>query len=162
MSAHAGGPRLLYLVKQLELAIRARLDAALREHRITVTQYTALTVLEQHPSMTSAELARHSFVSAQAMEGVVRALLEAGLVDRRPDPGHARRLVLSLTPAASRLLAACAVDVDRLEQAAFGALDPSERAALAQWLVHARGGLASSPGSEGPGDAAERKDSGGS
>jgi len=151
MDKRSGGTRLLYLVKQLELAIRAQLDVALREHRVTVTQYTALTVLEQHPGMTAAELARHSFVSAQAMEGVVRALLDAGLVERHADPSHARRLVLSLTPAAARLLADCAVDVDRLERAAFGGLEEVERVALARWLSEARGGLAASGHHDTPG-----------
>ncbi|SEJ64051.1 MarR family winged helix-turn-helix transcriptional regulator [Demequina mangrovi] len=144
MDAQSEAPRLLYLVKRLELAVRARLDAVLREHRITVPQYTALTVLARHPAMTAAELARHSFVSAQAMDGVVRALLQADLIERSVDPAHARRLVISLTPAATALLADCAPDVDGIEAAAFGALAEEERTALARWLGEARAGLAPS------------------
>ncbi|WP_062304894.1 MarR family winged helix-turn-helix transcriptional regulator [Demequina subtropica] len=150
MDTQADAPRLLYLVKQLELAVRARLDAVLREHRITVPQYTALTVLERHPEMTSAQLARHSFVSAQAMDGVVRALLDAGLIERHADPFHARRLVISLTPAAHVLLAGCAPDIDRIEAEAFGALTVRERADLAGWLGDARAVL----GASGAGPAA--------
>ena len=92
-------PRLLYLVKQLESAIRARMDVALRPRRITVPQYTALTVLEQHDDMSAAQLARHTFVTAQAMEGVVGALQSAGLIVRHRDPENRRRLVISLTGA---------------------------------------------------------------
>jgi len=52
-------------------------------------------VLEQHPGVSSAQLARHSFVSAQAMEGIVRALGEAGLIDRvRAVDNRRRRMTI--------------------------------------------------------------------
>lgn len=51
---------LLYLVKQVELSVRAGLDALVRPADITTLQYTALTVLERHPDLTAARLARHS------------------------------------------------------------------------------------------------------
>ena len=60
-------PTLLYVIKQVELALRARLDEVLRPAELTVLQYTALTVLERHPNLTSAQLARNSFVTAQTM-----------------------------------------------------------------------------------------------
>src|SRR5918995_3614796 len=86
-SAHdVPAPRLLYVVKQLESAIRAQMDLALRSRRITVPQYTALTVLEQHDEMSAAQLARHTFVSAQAMEGVVGASRSVS----SPDTGAGR------------------------------------------------------------------------
>ena len=65
---------LLYLLKQVELAVRFRLDELLRPAGLTVLQYTALTVLERHPNLTSAQLARNSFVTAQTMSDMVTAL----------------------------------------------------------------------------------------
>jgi DNA-binding MarR family transcriptional regulator len=134
-------PRILYQVKQVELAVRGRLDDVVRPHGITVTQYTALTVLEQHPGMSSAQLARHAFVTAQAMEGIVRALVDAGLIDRVRDPENRRRMAISLTPAGVALLSACRDDVDRIEAVAFGGRSRSERAALGRWLQDARRAL---------------------
>jgi DNA-binding MarR family transcriptional regulator len=134
-------PRILYQVKQVELAVRGRLDDVVRPHGITVTQYTALTVLEQHPGMSSAQLARHAFVSAQAMEGIVRALVDAGLIDRVRDPENRRRMAISLTPAGVALLVACRSDVDRIEAEAFAGLSDAERAALGRWLQDARRAL---------------------
>ena len=64
-------PTLLYLMKQLELAVRARLDDLVRADGLTALQYTALTVLERHPDLTSAQLARRSFVTAQTMAEMV-------------------------------------------------------------------------------------------
>ena len=48
-------PTLLYLMKQVELAVRARLDEITRPSGLTALQYTALTVLERHPDLTAAQ-----------------------------------------------------------------------------------------------------------
>jgi DNA-binding MarR family transcriptional regulator len=97
-------PTLLYLVKQVELAIRARLDELMRPEGLTALQYTALTVLERHPDLTSARLARHSFVTAQSMADMVKTLRARGLVERHRDPADRRRLVLALTDKGQELL----------------------------------------------------------
>ena len=97
-------PTLLYLIKQVELAVRAELDDLARPAGLTALQYTALTVLERHPDLTSAHLARHSFVTAQSMADMVTALLDRGLIERHRDPADRRRLVIALTPAGQRLL----------------------------------------------------------
>lgn len=145
VDAAVPAPRLLYLVKQLELAIRARLDVALRKHGITVPQYTALTVLERHPEMTSAQLARHAFVSAQAMDGVVRALQASGYIERHRNADNRRQIVISLTSRALSMLEECREAVDQIEDIAFGELSPQERAQLSQWLAHGRRALEASP-----------------
>ena len=135
-------PRLLYVVKQLESAIRAQMDVALRSRRITVPQYTALTVLEQHDDMSAAQLARHTFVTAQAMEGVVGALQNAGLIVRHRDPENRRRLVISLTAEGRALLEDCREDIDRIEAVAFAALTAEQRSRLSEWLGESRRALA--------------------
>lgn len=53
--------------------MRAQLEVILRPAGLTALQYTALTVLERHPDLTSAQLARNSFVTAQAMADMVLA-----------------------------------------------------------------------------------------
>ena len=97
-------PTLLYLMKQVELAARAELDELARPVGLTALQYTALTVLEQHPGLTAAYLARHSFVRAQSAADMVATLLERGLIERHRDPGDRRRLVMALTSDGQRLL----------------------------------------------------------
>lgn len=74
-AATASRTALLYLMKQVELAVRAQLDELTRPHGLTALQYTALTVLERHPDITAAHLARNSFVTAQSMSDMVSALL---------------------------------------------------------------------------------------
>jgi DNA-binding MarR family transcriptional regulator len=97
-------PTLLYLMKQVELAVRARLDELVRPAGLTALQYTALTVLERHPDLTSAHLARNSFVTAQSMADMVTSLRAQGLIERHQDPDDRRRLVLSLSEDGKSLL----------------------------------------------------------
>src|SRR5665213_2185715 len=113
----AGGPppTLLYVIKQVELAVRARLEEILRPAGLTVLQYTALTVLERHPDLTSAQLARNSFVTAQTMADMVVILCERGLIVRHRDPADRRRLVLALTAQGRKLLKAYRSKVADLE-----------------------------------------------
>jgi DNA-binding MarR family transcriptional regulator len=97
-------PLLLYLVKRVELAVRARLDEIVRPTGLTAIQYTALTVLERHDDMSSAQLARQSFVTAQSMADMITTLQGRGLIERHRDRADRRRLVVSLTAAGRVLL----------------------------------------------------------
>ncbi len=72
--AAAAQPSLLYVLKQLELAVRSHLDEIFRPIGMSALQYTALTVLERHPNLSSAQLARNSFVTAQSMADMVTTL----------------------------------------------------------------------------------------
>jgi DNA-binding MarR family transcriptional regulator len=103
-AVHGGEPMLLYLVKQVELAVRARLDELLRPDRLTALQYTALTVLERHPDMSVAQLARNSFVTAQSMADMVAALEDRGLIERHRDQADRRCLAIALSPAGHEFL----------------------------------------------------------
>src|SRR5512142_1178751 len=97
-------PMLLYLVKQVELAIRSHMDSMLRPAGLTALQYTALPVLERHPDLSSAQLASHSFVTAQSKADMVTALEGRGLIERHRHRGDRRRLVVALTAAGQDLL----------------------------------------------------------
>jgi DNA-binding MarR family transcriptional regulator len=110
------GTTLLYLIKQVELAIRVRLDAVIRKDGLTVAQYTALTVLERRPRLTSAQLAKNSFVRAQTMSAVTAELEDRGLVFREQDPAHQRRQLLSVTTAGLEVLDRLLPEVRRIEE----------------------------------------------
>jgi DNA-binding MarR family transcriptional regulator len=114
--------RISYLVKQLERATRAQLDAIVGVHGITALQYTALSVLARHPAMSSAQLSRRSFVSAQAGNEIIGVLERKGLIGRTPDPANRRILRVRLTDDGLRVLAACDRDVDEMEARMLGPL----------------------------------------
>src|SRR6201987_1977026 len=109
-------PMLLYLVKQVELAVRSHLDNLLRPAGLTALQYTALTVLERHPDMSAAQLARNSFVTAQSLADMSTALEGRGLIERHRDQADRRRLVVALTSAGRELLDDYRAQVAALEE----------------------------------------------
>ena len=134
-------PTLPYLVKQVELAVRAHLDAAVRPAGLTPLQYTAMTVLERHPGLTSARLARNSFVTAQSMADIINALLTRGLIERHRDPDDRRRLVLSLTPAGTELLDTYREPVAQLESRMLQGMSDARARALRESLLQCRTNL---------------------
>lgn len=144
-SAGAPPPTLLYVLKQVELAVRARLDEILRPAGLTVLQYTALTVLERHPDLTSAQLARNSFVTAQTMADMVVILSDRGLIDRHRDSADRRRLVLALTAQGRKLLKVYRGKVADLEAEMVAPLSAGQAAQLRTSLSACRGALADHP-----------------
>lgn len=134
-------PRLQYVVKQLELVIRSRLEDILEGTGVTAWQYTALTVLERRPAMTSADLARASFVRAQSAADLVGALERHGLIQRAADPSHRRRMLISLTDAGRDFLKTYAPRVAELEETMLRELTAAERDTFRGFLNSCRRSL---------------------
>jgi DNA-binding MarR family transcriptional regulator len=136
---------LMYLVKQVELAIRSRLDDLLRPVRLTALQYTALTVLERHPDLSSAQLARNSFVTDQSMADMITALEGRGLIERHRDQADRRRLVVALTAAGRELLDRFRDPVSALEAQMLAGLTRTEIATLRRSLHTCHANLGGHP-----------------
>jgi DNA-binding MarR family transcriptional regulator len=142
--AHAQ-PTTLYMLKQLELAVRAQLDAVLRPESITPLQYTALTVLERRSDLSAAELARNAFVTDQSAADMIAVLEERGLADRHPDPADRRRRVIRLTDAGQALLDRVRADVTAVEARMLSPLGDDEAAEFRRFVGACRGALSSAP-----------------
>lgn len=134
-------PMLMYLVKQVELAVRARLDEIVRPAGLTALQYTALTVLERHPDLSTAQLARNSFVTSQSMADMVSALQERGLVERHRDQLDRRRLVVALTSKGRELLDNCRDEVAGMEAQMTAGLTRAQTTSLRRGLHVCYGNL---------------------
>ncbi|MFW3168822.1 MarR family winged helix-turn-helix transcriptional regulator [Geodermatophilus sp. CPCC 206100] len=134
-------PSTLYLVKQLEQAVRARLDEVLRPAAITPLQYTALTVLERSADLSTAELARNSFVTDQSAADLIAVLEDRGLLSRVVDPRDRRRRVLRLTERGRELLDRYRDEVDRLESRMVAPLTPVQADDLRRYVVLCRAAL---------------------
>ena len=139
------GPTMLYLVKQLELAVRAQLDEVLRPASITPLQYTALTVLERRSDLSTAALARNAFVTDQSAADMVGSLEDRGLIQRVPDPGDRRRRVLRLTDAGQALLHELRDDVAGVQERMLLPLTRREAEDLRRYVIACRGALSSRP-----------------
>lgn len=129
---------LLYLIKQLELAVRSHLDETVRDAGLTALQYTALTVLERHPELTSAQLARNSFVRAQTMAQMITVLDGRGLITRERDPNSHRQYLLSLTAEGHRVLGRLREPVRGIETAMVAGLADAEIRQLRDALYSCR------------------------
>jgi DNA-binding MarR family transcriptional regulator len=134
-------PSLLYAVKQVELVVRAHLDELLRDSGVTALQYTALTVLARRDGLTSAELARNSFVTPQAMADLVTALERGGFILRRRNPDNRRQLLISLTPEAHALLDRFDGPVAGIEARMVEGFDAADRERFRDYLNRARSSL---------------------
>ena len=142
MSPAGSEPMLLYLVKQVELAVRSHLDSLLRPAGLTALQYTALTVLERHPDLSAAQLARNSFVTAQSMADMIIALEGRGLIERHRDQADRRRLVVALTFAGRELLDDYRDQVAALEERMLAGLSNGQTSQLRLGLHACRANLA--------------------
>jgi DNA-binding MarR family transcriptional regulator len=138
---HERDVTLLYLIKQVELAVRQALDDVVVTADLTTLQYTALTVLERHPGITSAELARNSFVRAQSMAEMLTYLLGRGLVTRERDERNRRQYLLSLSAAGQRILDELYESVADVESKMLDGFDGGQIEILRTYLVRCRHAL---------------------
>ena len=146
-AAQAGEPghdrdvTLLYLIKQVELAVRDALDGVVATADLTTLQYTALTVLERHPGITSAELARNSFVRAQTMAEMVTYLLGRGLVTRERDENNRKQYLLTLSAEGQRVLDGLFDPVADIESRMLDGFDVGQTEILRTYLMRCRHAL---------------------
>lgn len=139
---------LIYLVKQVEMGVRRPFEDLIAGHGISTAGYTALTVLQNRPGITSSELARRSFVRAQTMAETVAALSESGLVRREKDPDHGRQILLFITESGIERVAALASEVTALEAHLLDSLAGDEPTILLRALRNVRDALVDLPRAE--------------
>ena len=149
-AVRAPAPRLTYVVKQTELAIRAQLDRIVGRHGLTTLQYTALSVLERNPGISSAQLSRRSFVTAPAGNEMVAILERKGLIERRPDPANLRIRHVFLTTVGAAVLDSCDAEVDELETRMLRGVDVATRRQLRSGLESCTANLHEAAGSDVP------------
>ena len=126
-------PRIAYLVKRVERGLRLRLDQALSGSGVTTPEYTALSILRDRDGLSSAQLARRVFVTAQAMNQLVIALEERGLI-RRKASAIGRVMHISVTAKGAALVAACDRATLPIEERLLSNLSKDDAKALRRLL----------------------------
>ena len=98
-------------VPEVASALRVSIGLLLRRLRqvqadgeLTLPESSALTRLDRGGPATPSALARLEQISPQSMGATLSALEARGLVERRPDPGDGRRVVVSLSETWRRAL----------------------------------------------------------
>jgi DNA-binding MarR family transcriptional regulator len=141
--------------RRMKRADDPRLLRGLLSHRVLVLSNTlALAAARHYPSRFGVRLAEWRVIDAvQAGGGIsanqislwlrtdkawvgrsVERLIAAGYIRRRPDPGHGRRLLLSLTAKGERRYAAIAMAARRRNGNVLAALSAAEREVLERAL----------------------------
>ncbi|MEU6461483.1 MarR family transcriptional regulator [Streptomyces sp. NPDC046976] len=105
-----------YRLKKASAALRGAMDKALREHGLTVPQYSCLELLDERPGLSNADLARGTFVTRQSANVVLRGLKEAGLITQATSTDHGRALPVHLTAAGQERLHAARGAVYAIEE----------------------------------------------
>jgi DNA-binding MarR family transcriptional regulator len=131
----------LYLFKQVELAIRAQIDEVVGGHGLTALQYTSLTVLARHPGITSTQLARNSFVRIQTMAQHLASLEERNLIRRVRDPQMKRQVLVFLSEHGAKTLGELAEPIAQIERRILAGLTPADAKRLREQLSSIRSAL---------------------
>jgi DNA-binding MarR family transcriptional regulator len=103
------------------------------EHRFPLSHGTVLGRLDREGAQSTSDLALSERVRPQSMAQIVADLQADGLIERRPDPGDRRRMLIELTEQGRN-----ALEQDRrsregwLARAVADTLSPEEQATLAR------------------------------
>ena len=116
-----------YVLKQASVALRSEMEAALRPLGLSVTQYSCLELLGQRVDLSSAELARGTFVTRQSMHTVLQGLQDRGLVTRPAVAPEGRALPARLTDDGRAALEKASRAVAAVEERMIAPLDATTR-----------------------------------
>lgn len=123
-------------VQQLSRRLRHGARHRLAPLGLTPGQSRALSALHRAGRpLRMAELAEALRVVPRSATGVVDGLVEAGLVDRGPDPANRRSVLVDLTDAGRGTLGALAEARRQTAEELFGALDPDDQRRLLALLT---------------------------
>ena len=122
-------PRISYAIARLHQLVFASVSDVAARHGLTALQFTTLSVLNRHGTpLSSSQLARRSFMTAQSMHEVIHRLEHEGLIERNPHPDHGRKLPASLTAKGRRVLSACETAVAEFETTMLKGFSKADRA----------------------------------
>jgi DNA-binding MarR family transcriptional regulator len=126
-----------FLVRRLMARLRPEADAALRPLGLGLPEFVCLRILETFPGRTSAELARNTHVTAQAMNLVLHGLEDMGAVTRPDTAPSGRALPAQLTRKGRALLKRAETAVEEAEDKILAHLSAAERRQLKRLLYRA-------------------------
>ena len=125
---------LAVLIKTVHQALRAELDAELKDAGLTLPQLSLLATLAKRPGASNAELARGAFVSAQSMGELLAVLKKQRLIAQSPHPENARILQASLTAEGRKVLKRGGKSVAQVEAKLAAAFTADEHKKFKQAL----------------------------
>lgn len=123
-----------YLLYRVSSALRPQVAAVLTPLGLTLPEFVCMRVLSLHPGLSSAELARHTGVTPQAMNTVLHRLQNRGAVIRPESVPSGRALPTTLTEAGHDLLKQAEDAVRVADDRVLAVLSDADRNRLRQML----------------------------
>jgi len=126
-----------FLVRRLMGRLRPHAAMALRPLGLGFPEFVCMRILDDDPGRTSAELARHTRVTAQAMHQVLQGLQDIGVVTRPATAPSGRALPAQLTRKGRALLRRAEAAVAAADEQMLAHLTPAEQSQLKLLLYRA-------------------------
>jgi DNA-binding MarR family transcriptional regulator len=89
--------------------------------------YRLLATLEQWGPASQADLGRDTGIDRSDVTAALAELQSRGLIERRVDPDHKRRNIVTLTPEGLRVFLDLDAMIDRTQDAVLAPLTPAQR-----------------------------------
>jgi DNA-binding MarR family transcriptional regulator len=119
--------RTVYLIKRIETEVTLRMNKALSEFGITLSQFIVLNfVNDNQEDFSSAQLSRRFKMTPQSMNETVSSLQRKEMILKNVDNENKRILRISLTEKGLTTLNACNLAINDVEQNFFEALNINE------------------------------------
>lgn len=116
-----------FLLYRAAAVLPPEVSTALSPLGLTLPEFVCLRILSASPGLSSAELARHTNVTPQAMNTVLRKLEEVGAVSRPASVPSGRALPATLTAPGRALLKRAEVVVRGADDRILAKLTPAEQ-----------------------------------
>ena len=129
-----------YLMYRVMAVLAPAVTAELRPLGLTLPEFVCMRILSLWPGQSNAELARHTNVSPQAMNNVLRGLQDRGAVTRPASVSSGRALPAQLSTDGAALLSRAEAAVQAAEDRVLIHLTKREQRELKRLLASATGG----------------------
>ena len=135
--------RTVYLIKRIETEVTAKMNKALTDFDVTLSQFIILNFVHDNThDLSSAQLSRRFNMTPQSMNEVVATLQRKELIEKNVDADNKRILRISLTEKGQDLLIVCNETIDTVEKDLFGKLSDTDlqtmRDLIGNVLTHIR------------------------
>ncbi|MAL80479.1 MAG: MarR family transcriptional regulator [Sneathiella sp.] len=94
-----------HLLRRAHQRASAIFQSHMGYEQITPTQFAALTKLRDEGELSQNHLGRLTAMDPATIQGVIRRLIDRGLIETRPDESDRRRMLLRLTEEGQRMTA---------------------------------------------------------
>jgi MarR family transcriptional regulator for hemolysin len=130
-----------FLMHEVSRLLRREISRRVQRLGLTTAQWVALARLSFHEGINQAALADILEVQPITLGRTLDRLAEAGLVERRPDPGDRRAFQLYLTPAARPLMEKLYEAAAQVREQALAGMPAETRAMVIDVLTGMRNNL---------------------